>query len=164
MNSANKQGILIDLANEYLEWRRYPFTELWCAFYNWLKRSNGDKNAFSIIRDHDLTQSLEAHEKIASFIEKNDIKIYELKDFIVYLRIHNKRLSYKGIFIIGATSLFTGLIGFFKFGFGEPTNILLSIVGVFSIGMLLERIYLHKYITLYEELIDLIEREISKTL
>jgi hypothetical protein len=155
MNNHDKEKALKCLIDKYLELRSYPFKAPWSAFYNWLQRLSGDKEAFSVIRNHDLITSFNAHEIISSLIAENKLQTNELKDFVVYLKIHNGRLSYKGIFIIGVASLFTGVSGLYKIGSGEFPVILLVVFGVFSIGMILERIYLYKYKTLYEELTHL---------
>jgi hypothetical protein len=162
MDRQTKQDELRALVDDYIRRRRYPFKSPWASFYNWINRIVGRKYAFSVIRNHDLTNSLKEQEKISAFIKSNKLSKNQIKDFMVYLKNHNIRLSDRGYFAIGFASLTTATVVVYQLGLEEPSIDILIIFGMLSVGMISERIQLHRYKSLYEELYNFIEREIEK--
>ncbi len=154
----NKIDTMSFLVDKYIELYFYPYTSPKKAFFQWMKRFAGNKNAFLELKNHDLSSSFQAHKEISSIIRARDLNIQDLKDFVVYIKIHKEKLGYKTILIFGQFTLVTVILNFFK-----VLSIDFSLlVTLFFMIMVLERVYLNKYKILYDELIYLVEREIDK--
>ena len=154
----NKIDTMSFLVDKYIELYFYPYTSPKKAFFQWVKRLAGNKNAFLELKNYDLSSSFKAHKEISSIIRARDLNIQDLKDFVVYIKIHKEKLGYKTVLILGQLALVTVILNLFK-----VLSIDFSLlVTLFFMIMVLERVYLNKYKILYDELIYLVEREIDK--
>ena len=149
-----------ELLDSYEEFRTHPYPNPWVSFANWLCRIWGSSKSFLKLRDHDVGNAIEAQRKIKEIISRNQFGVEELKDIVVFLNIHISRLNHRTKFLVHIAILFAAFISFNKI---ESVNFVVSTVGfsMLSVLMIAERTYLFKYKILYEELKELIEREIE---
>ena len=149
-----------ELLDSYEKHRKNPYPNLWSSISNWLSRIWGSKRAFLSIRDHDINNANHAQRKVKEIIRRNEIQVEELKDIVVFLKIHISRLNHRSQFLVHLAILFAAFISVNKI---DSVNFIVSTVGfgMLSILMIAERTYLFKYKILYEELKDLLDREIE---
>lgn len=89
-----------------------------------------------------------------------------MKDFVLYLRNHNLRLNKRENFLAMWIAYFGLLLVFRQLDlstaphFVEPSLIVMAILG--SLLFLSERSHMKEWSHIYDELINLIEREVSR--
>lgn len=149
----------------YINNRKFPFPLAINALYNWIGRVTDFRNSFSHFNSRLSSCSRDQHKYVIGYIRRYRLSIIELEDYVLNIEMIKSRASYRNTFITRFGLLLAASISLFSYNSNEKYITLIGMVsvifGIFSIFILSESIYIHKYKAAYEELIVMLKREIK---
>lgn len=151
------------IVEEYIEKRTQFITEKfiqkrWNFFKSYWKRAIGKKDEFRRLRYADMEFQNNFEKYLKKYLDNPDIKIDDLKDYIVKLKNHSLKLNYRLTILPVVLSCILFLFTLFKL-YDE----IIALVSIFFIIIpaFNEQIKLKEYQSAYEEFYNILDRFIK---
>lgn len=150
-----------NLATEYFDARKKHIDVSWLGIGNTLRRLfKPYSGVLKSLWDADIAASRNSLEVFRNGLNSSQVSRDDLKDYLLYLKTHNFRVSDRNHFLILYPAFTTALILLIEAGdFGKLFGIIPAVFGVLVIN---ERAALQSQKIVSDELVEIIEREVER--